>query len=135
MDGLRRHLSYANVVATLALVIAIAGGTTAIAVSKGKRADINKKGNIRTGHVTTPKLADGAVTAPKVAAGNVTAGALAGVDVVQVTGGGIATATCPNGERLMTGGAIPETGGQTLATSSPSEGGNGWTASTAGKSA
>ena len=33
MQRLRRHLSYANVTATLALVIAIAGGTTAIAGS------------------------------------------------------------------------------------------------------
>ena len=31
MQRLRRHLTYANVAATLALVIAVAGGTTAIA--------------------------------------------------------------------------------------------------------
>ena len=32
MNWLRRHLTYANVTATLALVIAVAGGTTAIAM-------------------------------------------------------------------------------------------------------
>ena len=32
MNWLRRNLSYANVTATLALVIAVAGGTTAIAM-------------------------------------------------------------------------------------------------------
>ncbi len=71
---LRRHLNYANVAATAALIIAVAGIPTAIAVSKGaKRSDINSKGKIRTGHVTTAKLADGSVTAAKIA----------GIDVVQ----------------------------------------------------
>ena len=133
MDGIRRHLSYANVTATIALVIAIAGGTTAIAVSKGaKSPDVNKKGNIRAGHVTTPKLADGSVTASKIAGGNVTAGQLAGVDVVQATGTPTSTATCPSGERLVSGGAVALTGGTSLGSSSPSEAGNGWTASGGG---
>ena len=34
MQRLRRHLTYANVAATLALVIAVAGGATAIAGGK-----------------------------------------------------------------------------------------------------
>ena len=38
----RRHLSYANVAATLALVIAIAGGTTAMAGSKIGAQDLKK---------------------------------------------------------------------------------------------
>ena len=49
------RLTYANVVATIALVIAVAGGTTAIAVSRSaSKSDVNKKGNIRGGRVTTP---------------------------------------------------------------------------------
>ena len=113
---LRRHLNYANVAATAALIIAVAGIPTAIAVSKGaKRSDINSKGKIRTGHVTTAKLADGSVTAAKIA----------GVDVVQAAGNGGATVTCPAGERLLGGGGdIPSGGGAALQRSQPE--GNGW---------
>jgi hypothetical protein len=133
MEGFGRHLNYANVVASLALVIAVAGSTTAIAVSKGaKNNDVNKKGNIRAGHVTTPKLSDGAVTSLKLADGNVTAADLAGSHLVEVTGTALATATCAAGERLLSGGAVPLTGGQPIATSFPNEGGNGWSASAAG---
>ena len=39
---LRRNLSYANVAATLALIIAIAGGTTAIAGNKIGAQDLKK---------------------------------------------------------------------------------------------
>ena len=85
MHRLRRHLSYANVAATLALIIAVAGGGTALAVAihSSKKSDINKKGNIRVGRVTAKKLANGNVTAAK----------LAGIDVVQgsdTTTGGLA---------------------------------------------
>jgi hypothetical protein len=129
MDGLRRHLSYANVVATLALLVAIAGGTTAIAVSKGgKKTDVNKRGNIRAGHVTTPKLADGAVTSAKLADANLTAGDLSGIHFVQATGSTRVTATCPPGERLLSGGALSGAGGVPLEGSAPNEAGNGWTA-------
>jgi hypothetical protein len=120
MHRFRRHLNYANVAATLALVIAVAGGTTAIAVSKGSKSnDINKKGNIRAGHVTTSKLANGNVTASK----------LAGIDVVQAsTNTSAVTATCPDGERLLGGGAQDngQPAGVSLAASAPS--GNGWNA-------
>jgi hypothetical protein len=122
MHRLRRHLSYANVAATLALVIAVAGGTTAIAVSKGsKKSDVNKKGNIRGGRVTASKLAAGGVTASK----------LAGIDIVQVSNvASSATATCPDGERLIGGGAQEngQPAGVNLAASAPS--GNGWNART-----
>lgn len=47
MQKLRRHLTYANVAATLALVIAIAGGTTAIAGNKIGASDL-KKIKVRT---------------------------------------------------------------------------------------
>ena len=88
MQKLRKKLTYANVVATLALIVAIAGGSTAVAVSVNaakKKSDVNKKGNIRAGRVTAKKLADGNVTAAK----------LAGIDVVQATGADRASADCP----------------------------------------
>jgi hypothetical protein len=97
MERVRRRLSYANVVATLALVVAVAGIPTAVAVTKSSsKSDVNKKGNIRAGRVTAAKLADGNVTAAKVA----------GVDIVQVDGvGGFAAASCSSGEQLLGGGA------------------------------
>lgn len=117
MHRLKRHLSYANVVATLALVIAVAGGSTAIALSAStaKKTDVNKKGNIRAGRVTTSKLANGAVTAGK----------LSRIEVVQATDLNAATAVCPAGERLLGGGGdIPSGAGAALNTSMPE--GNGW---------
>jgi len=49
MNRIRKHLTYANVVATLALVIAIGGGTTAIALNgrNSVRSD-----DIKNGHVS-----------------------------------------------------------------------------------
>jgi hypothetical protein len=101
---------------TIAVIIAVAGGSTAIAVTvnASKKSDINKKGNIRAARVTTPKLANGAVTAAK----------LAGIDVVQAsTGVGVASAVCPGGERLIGGGGLVA-GGASLAGSWPEQ--NGW---------
>jgi hypothetical protein len=122
MHRLRRHLSYANVAATLALVIAVAGGTTAIAVSKGskKNNDVNTKGNIRARHVTAAKLANGSVIASK----------LAGIDVVQrdfSTSGPGHDADCPFGERLLSGGVdihSPSPSGAAITSSHPV--GNSW---------
>lgn len=114
MQRLKRHLTYANVAATLALVIAVAGIPTAIAISKGaKSSDVNKKGNIRTGRVTARKLATGSVTAAK----------LAGIDIVQQGGNPQVTASCPVGERLLSGGAF----GADIRVSEPTPEGNGWT--------
>lgn len=119
MHRLRRHLSYANVAATLALIIAVAGGGTALAVAihSSKKSDINKKGNIRVGRVTAKKLANGNVTAAK----------LAGIDVVQgsdTTGG---LADCPPGELLLSGGAeLTGSSSGALTVSAPD--GHGWRA-------
>jgi hypothetical protein len=115
MNTLGRKLTYANVVATLALVIAVAGGSTAIAVSASKSADVTPKGKIRAGRVTTTKLADGAVTATKVGA----------IDIVQASGPGGTPVTCPAGERVLAGGGQPG-GTASLAFSIPQ--GNGWVA-------
>lgn len=99
MRLLRCHLSYANVAATLALLIAIAGGTTAIAGSNA------------------PK---NSVTSSSIKPFNVTARDLAGIRVVQVTGQFNAFASCSHGERLIGGGG----GASTVGVSSPRN--NGW---------
>jgi hypothetical protein len=124
---IRRHLTYANVMSTIAVIIAVAGGSTAVAVTvnASKKSDINKKGNIRAARVTTPKLANGAVTAAK----------LAGIDVVQATAPGTAIASCQSGERLLGGGALIQSNnppGVALQASQPV--GNTWKAFTSGGS-
>jgi hypothetical protein len=124
---IRRHLSYANVMSTIAVVVAIVGGSTAVAVTvnASKKSDINKKGNIRASRVTAPKIANGAVTASK----------LAGIEVVQTTApaGILAQARCPAGARLISGGAAVG-GSGSLASSSPGTG-EVWEAVTTGGNA
>jgi hypothetical protein len=117
MKLLRKKLTYANVVATLALIVAVAGIPTAIAVTvrATKTSDVNKKGNIRAGHVTAPKIADG----------NVTAGKLAAVDIVSRSGGGFTPVPCPAGERILSGGYVANSGAD-VPISRPE--GNGWAA-------
>ena len=96
-------------------MIAVAGVPTAVAISKSaKKSDVNKKGNIRAGRVTAKKLANQNVTAAK----------LAGIDIVQRGGDSQATAFCPAGERLLSGGAV---GGDFRAVGATPQG-NGWTA-------
>ena len=100
MSRIRRHLNYANVAATMALVIAIGGTTTAIAVNKA------------------PK---NSVVSASIKPFNVAAGDLAGIRTVQVTSSFRAVATCSPHERLFGGGGVA-TGG--VRTSAPQ--GNGW---------
>jgi hypothetical protein len=103
MRRIRRHLTYANVASTLALIAAIAGGTTAIAVSNA------------------PK---NSVASSSIKPFNVTARDFAGIRVVQVNGSFSAFAPCPRGERLLGGGGSPIPPGGPLGTSRPSN--NGW---------
>ena len=105
LRGLRTRLSYANVTATLALIAAVAGGTTAaIAASKA------------------PK---NSVASSSIKPFNVTARDLAGVRLVEVNQRFSAFAPCPRGERLLGGGgsSVPP-GFPDLGVSRPS--GNGW---------
>jgi hypothetical protein len=107
MTSLRSHLTYANVVATLALVLAVAGGTSAIAISaKVKKNAVGTK-QLKNGSVTPAKLRNGAVTVAKIADGNVTASKLAPTHVVvdHQAASVTALAKCPTGERLLSGGA------------------------------
>jgi hypothetical protein len=104
MHRLRRHLTYANVAATLALIIAVAGGATAIAGSKAP---------------------NNSVASSSIKPHNVTAGDLAGIRVVEVDSRFSAFAHCTRRERLLSGGgsSIPA-GFPALGVSRP--GHNGW---------
>jgi hypothetical protein len=105
MQRLKSHLSYANIAATLALVIAIAGGTTAIAGSKA---------------------AKNSVVSNSIKPFNVTARDLAGIRVVESDSQFSAFAACAKKERLVGGGGspIPPGGVVSLGVSRP--GTNGW---------
>jgi hypothetical protein len=72
----RRHLSYANVAATLALIVAIAGGATAVAGSRIGAQDL-KKIKVRQAQADPP-----------------------------ATGFPVAIARCHSGERVLGGGGI-----------------------------
>lgn len=101
MRRLRPHLTYANVVATLALVLAVSGGTAAIAITASKNS------------VTTKSIQKGAVRAKN----------LGPVVVRTQTGPGIGQgiAKCAKGERVIGGGGIAS---PSVVTSVPL--GNGW---------
>jgi hypothetical protein len=105
LRGLRRHLSYANVTATLALIATVAGGTAAIAASKA------------------PK---NSVASSSIRPLNVTARDLAGIRVVEVTNQFSAFAPCARGERLLGGGGSPIPPGGLVGLGLSRPGGNGW---------
>jgi hypothetical protein len=73
--NLRPRLSYANVAATIALVLALGGGTVYAASHLGKNSVKSK--NIAKGAVKGADLAKNAVTSPKVKDGSIEAGDLA----------------------------------------------------------
>lgn len=112
MQRLRQHMTYANVAATLALVIAVAGGTTAIAMK-----------------ATAPK---NSVTSKSIRANNVTARDLTRLIEVrnQTTfsdpgppddtfARASATAQCPVGTRVLSGGGFVDSDFAALLGSDP----------------
>ncbi len=70
MRRLRSHLSYANVMATVAVFVALGGG--AYAVSSVPDHSVGTK-QLKNSAVTTVKLANGAVTTTKVKSGSLLA--------------------------------------------------------------
>jgi hypothetical protein len=70
LSPLRRHLTYANVVATLALFLVLSGGA-AYAAAKLDKNSVGTK-QLKNGAVTTAKLKNGAVTTAKLKNGAVT---------------------------------------------------------------
>jgi hypothetical protein len=113
MNTIRPRLTYANIVATLALFLAIAGGAAIAATAKKNS-------------VTTKSIKNGNVTAPDLAGIHVVTSPLGGSNVPT-------SAACPAGEKLIGGGVKPVTIGFTqFGGSYPS--GNSWIAQTDGNS-
>jgi hypothetical protein len=67
MSGLRRHLSYANVMATIAVFIALGGGAYAVGL---KRNSVGTK-QLKPNAVTGPKVADSSLGGNDIADGSV----------------------------------------------------------------
>jgi hypothetical protein len=86
---LSKHLTYANVIATLALFIALGAGS-AIAASQLAPKSVGAK-QLRPGAVTADKIRKNAVTAPKIEALAVKSGKLAGgaVTDAKLAGGAV----------------------------------------------
>ena len=120
---MRKHLSYANVAATLALVIAVAGGSVAVAGS-AKKAPKNS--------VKTSSIANKVITAKK----------LKDVKSVSQTAtftgpsGATATANCPAGAIALGGSGAADPGSflQGVGSFGPNTGWQATAASTAGGS-
>lgn len=70
MNRLRSKLSYANIVATLALFLVVAGGS-AFAAGKLAKNSVGSK-QIKKNAITTAKIKNGSVTGAKIAAGSIT---------------------------------------------------------------
>ncbi len=105
MKRLRERLTYANVTSTLALFLALAGGTTAVALSdknKVKHDDLAddvvhspeiKKGEVKASDIAkaavrSGEIQDGKVKAADLADGAVGPGALQAVPAARIEGGG-----------------------------------------------
>jgi len=74
MDSIRKHATYANVMATVAVFLALGGG--AIAAKALKKNSVGSK-QLKTNAVTEKKIAGNAVTQSKIASGAVVKGKLA----------------------------------------------------------
>jgi hypothetical protein len=98
MKFVRTRLTYANVVATLALILAL-GGATAFAASHLARNSVGTK-QLRRAAVTAAKLRKGAVNGAKVANNSLT-----GADVKEATLGAVPSAD--QAARAMSLGPLP----------------------------
>jgi hypothetical protein len=116
---IRKRLTYANVMSSIAVFLVIGGATAFAALGKNtvgskqlkKNAVTTKK--IKNNAVTTPKIKNGAVTGPKLAAGAVGGGSLANGSITNeklaegaVTGNKIAGGTVTKGN-LAEGTLLP----------------------------
>jgi hypothetical protein len=85
MREIRKHLSYANVMATIAMVLAL-GGATALAAGHLKKNTVTSK-SIKNGAVKTADLKGSAVTGAKIADGAVGIGDVGASLHLQCKGG------------------------------------------------
>lgn len=108
--NLRPRLTYANVVATLALVLAIGGGTVYAAVKLGKN-DVKSR-HIAKGAVKTSDLGKNAVKSPKVKDGTIQAADIAAgvIPKIEADVTGSATAGPQGGIDAATDTPLPLTG-------------------------
>lgn len=107
--NLRSRLTYANVVGTLALFVAIGGGTVYAALELGKNSVKSK--NIAKGAVKTSDLGRKAVTSPKVKDGTIKAEDIAaGVIKLDADVTGSATAGPQGGINTNTTSPLPLSG-------------------------
>ena len=105
---IRKHLTYANVMSTIAVFLLLGGSAYALA-----KHSVGTK-QLKKASVTSKKIKDGAVTAAKIAPGTI-GGESTNVSVTQATGptlapgqAGGATATCPNGKKAIAGGGLSD---------------------------
>jgi hypothetical protein len=107
---LRSRLSYANVVATVALFLVLSGGTVYAAVQLGKD-DVRSK-HIAPGAVQSSELDEDAVTSPKIRDGSVKPDDLSGAifDGVGVDVAGSASAGAQGGVNTATDTPLPLNG-------------------------
>ena len=114
MSKLRTHLTYANVTATLALFLVVAGGSAYAAKKIKLKNNSVSTAKIRDAAVTSPKVAVGAVTGDKIANGAIKGAALGPITTVSSTSGTITPGTegsvfvqCPAGSVVLSGGGAP----------------------------
>lgn len=105
MKTLRSRLSYANVMATIAVFVALGGG--AIAATQLPKKSVGPK-QLKANAVKTGKIADGAVTQAKLASGAAVKGVVAREVVVSNLGTNasqVEDIQCNAGEHAIGGGA------------------------------
>ena len=134
---MRARPSYAEVTATLALVIALGGTSYAVTALPPNSVGTAQ---LKRHAVTKGKLARGVVIAgprgrkgapgPPGAPGAAGAAGVSGLVIVDNAGGQLGAATCPAGKRALGGGAHAFGGNGTgaLVSSEPTSDGTGWTA-------
>jgi hypothetical protein len=140
MRRIRSHLTYANVMSTIAAFRVLAGGT-ALAASKIGTKDL-ENGAVTTkklhkNAVTTKKIKSGAVNSARIADGQLRAADLGPIiDVDQTIDApnnsdtGLVT-PCPKGTRIISGGVFPSL--QSMSVSLEQRQGNGWRGDTFNK--
>ncbi len=110
---IRKHLSYANVMSTVAVFLLLGGSAYALAKHSVGTKQLKNKA------VTTKKIKNGAVTGAKLAPGSVGGAALnpqtfnvtvtsVTADPITPTNVGGATATCPSGKKAIAGGGLSD---------------------------
>jgi hypothetical protein len=124
---IRRHLTYANVMSTIAVFVVMGGSAYALSKHSVGTKQLKNKA------VTTKKIKNGAVTGAKIAAGALPSAALnvtahsAPAPTIAATAVGGGTANCPAGKKAIGGGGLSDasTNGAQIEDSRPVNGSSG----------